>query len=672
MKQFPINIFLPAAGLGERLRPITNHLPKPLLPVLGRPLIEIILERLTAVCSGTIGINLHYKAGMLRDWAANSNYGGRIRFFPEDPILGTGGALKNAGSFLSTGPFIVHNADILLDIDFSRLIEEHLSSGNIATLVCHRLPHLSNVVIDKNDQVLDVENPGASKPDQSTVADKTAYTGIAVYSPEILAFLPPGVSHATIAWLAASKAGHRVRAMDFTGSSWNDVGTPATYARGILDALRESGETVWLSPKARCNRIDIDGYAVLESGSEVQEGSRIRNCIVMPATLVSGSHENQVLGPDYAVALTESDMQPSLHAAEKKRVSLADPLFRAYFGIYTTSKSALVAPNPELRTPNSPLWSDAILIGLGGSDRRYFRVRNDGKTAVLMECRSDDSDYERHLVYTRFFASHTVPVPGLIAAEDGTKRALFEDLGDTSLYSYMKLTHEHGHVEEVYCSVLDILVKLHTSVTDHISECPLLEARVFDYDHLRWETGYFLERFVIGLRRIRLRNRQTLEKEFHRLAQNMDGFSKGVIHRDFQSQNIMVLADSLPRVIDFQGARMAPPAYDVASILWDPYRRLDDGVRERLIAYYVSEMKKLSSEFNEALFRESLIPCRLQRHMQALGAYGFLSAVKGKKYFLKHIPEALRLLKEETAAAKDEYPELFKLVQDISPQSDLV
>jgi NDP-sugar pyrophosphorylase family protein/aminoglycoside/choline kinase family phosphotransferase len=672
MKLFPLNIFLPAAGLGERLRPITNHLPKPLLPVLGRPLIEIILERLTAVCSGKIGINLHYKSGMLRDWAANSNYGDRIRFFPEDPILGTGGALKNADAFLSSGPFIVHNSDILLDIDFSRLIEEHLFSGNIATLACHRLPHLSNVVIDKNNQVLDVENPGASKPDQSTIADKTAYTGIAVYSPNILAFLPPGVSHATIAWIAASKAGHKVRAMDFTESSWNDVGTPATYARGILDALRESGETVWLSPKARCSRIGIDGYAVLESGSEVQEGSRLRNCIVMPGARVSGSHENQVLGPDYAVALTESDMQPSLHAAEKKRVSLADPLFRAYFGIYTTSKSALVTPNPELRTPNSPLWSDAILIGLGGSDRRYFRVRNDGKTAVLMECRSDDPDYERHLVYTRFFADHGVPVPGLIAAEDGTKRALFEDLGDTSLYSYMKLSHDKGHVEEVYCRVLDILVKLHTSVMDHISECPLLQARVFDYDHLRWETGYFLERFVIGLKGIHVRNGQALNEEFHRLAQNVDGLPKGVIHRDFQSQNIMVLADSLPRVIDFQGARMAPPAYDVASVLWDPYHRLDDSIRERLVTYYVSEMKRQSAGFNEAVLRKSLIPCRLQRHMQALGAYGFLSTAKGKKYFLKHVPEALRLLKEAIASAKDEYPELCKLIQGISPQSDLV
>jgi aminoglycoside/choline kinase family phosphotransferase len=525
------------------------------------------------------------------------------------------------------------------------------------------------VVIDKNNQVLDVENPGASKPDQSNTADKTAYTGIAVYSPEILAFLPPGVSHATMAWIAASKAGHRVRAMDFTGSSWNDVGTPATYARGILDALRESGETVWLSPEARCTRIGIDGYVVLETGSEVEEGSLLRNCIVMPGARVSGNHENQVLGPDYAVALTESDMQPSLHAAEKKRVSLADPLFATHFGIYTPNSERSLPSNDFIGgTPNSPLWSDAILIGLGGSDRRYFRVRNDGKTAVLMECRPDDPDYERHLVYTRFFAAHTVPVPGLLASEERTKRALFEDLGDTSLYSYMKLPHDHGRVEDVYRSVLDILVKFHTSVTDHIRECPLLQARVFDYEHLRWETGYFLERFVIGLRGIHVRNSQALNEEFHRLAQNVDGLPKSVIHRDFQSQNIMVLANGLPRVIDFQGARMAPHAYDVASILWDPYLRLNDGVRERLVDYYVSEMKRQSAGFNEALFKKSLLPCRLQRHMQALGAYGFLSAVKGKKYFLKHVPEALRLLKEETVATKSEYPGLCWLVQGLSSQ----
>jgi aminoglycoside/choline kinase family phosphotransferase len=128
----------------------------------------------------------------------------------------------------------------------------------------------------------------------------------------------------------------------------------------------------------------------------------------------------------------------------------------------------------------------------------------------------------------------------------------------------------------------------------------------------------------------------------------------------------MITAGGVPRVIDYQGARMAPPAYDVASMLWDPYHRLDDGLREELLEYYVKSMERdRAKEFNRKEFMNSLIPCRLQRHMQALGAYGFLSVVKGKRYFLKHVPEAMRMLKEEAVAAKSEYPALHKLSKSL-------
>jgi len=656
MHEYPLDVFLPAAGFGERLRPATSHLPKPLLPILGTPIIERILSKLAPVCDGQIGINLHWKAELLRAWAAASPWSGRIVFFPEDPILGTGGALKNAESMLSRRPFIVHNSDILLDIDFRRLVEEHLSSGNTATLVCHRLPHLSNVVIDDSGQVLDVENPGASRPDASHVATKVAYTGIAVYSPEILRFLPAGVSHATVAWVAASKAGFKVRAMDVTGAYWNDVGDPATYARGVLDALRESGETVYLSTGARCGKVEIDGYVVLESGSQIRDGARVRNCILMPGADATGEHENSIVGPNYEIALAEADMQPSIHAAEKKRVPLADPLFARHF------RARPGAPRGPASSASSPTWSDAILVGLGGSDRRYYRVRNDGWTAILMECRPEDPDFERHLAYTRFFARHTVPVPALLTEDSASKRALFEDLGDTSLYAYLTLPRDRESIEGIYRDVLRSLVTLHTTATAHVNECRLLEARIFDYDYLRWETTYFLDRFVTGLRKVEIANRRALDEALHRLAQCVFSKPKVIIHRDFQCQNIMVHAGG-PRIIDYQGARMAPPAYDIASVLWDPYHRLDDGMRERLLAGYLDEMKAArATPFDEAAFRDSLIACRLQRHMQALGAYGFLSEVKGKKYFLKHVPEALRLLREDVAAVRQEYPELARLI----------
>ena len=649
MPKIPLNIFLPAAGLGERLRPVTNHIPKPLLPLLGRPLIGIILGKLTSICEGKIGVNLHHKPEMVREWFKSSPYANQVTFFQEEDLLGTGGALKNAEPFLAGGHFIVHNADILLDISFSKLTETHFAQGNIATLVTHRVPALSNVVIDENDCVIDVENPGNSRPNPSRIAKKVAYTGVAVYSPDILRFLPPGESHATAAWIAASKAGYKVKTVDFTGSYWSDIGTPASYSAAVLDTLRMIGETVYCSSSARAGEFDMDGYTVVEQGCSVRGGTKLRNCIVMPGTELFGSHENSIVGPDYEIPLAELDMQPATSAVQRKDVGLAGPLF-SWFDGPALGKGSI---------------AKASLIGLGGSDRRYFRLQKGTMTAVLMECKKDDPDYERHLTYTKFFEASGIPVPKLLGTDEPGRRALFEDLGDLSLYSWLRFPHDNDIIEAQYRRVLDILISLHSRASEHVDDCPLLAARIFDYDHLRWETAYFVERFVTGLKKTRIVEKKALDEDLHNLAKTVSSFLPVAIHRDFQSQNIMINAGA-PHVIDFQGARMAPAAYDIASILWDPYRRLDNTMRERLISYYVEGMKRSETAFDANAFHETLLPCRLQRHMQALGAYGFLAVVKGKKYFLKHVPEALRLLREETATAQDDYPALNKLVSGLS------
>src|SRR2546428_8054385 len=124
----------------------------------------------------------------------------------------------------------------------------------------------------------------------------------------------------TCALPISSKAGFKVRAMDFTGAYWNDVGDPATYARGVLDALRESGETVYLGPGARCGKVEIDGYVVLESGSQIRDGARVRNCILMPGADTSSEHENTIVGPAYVIPPAEPDMPPRLPPAGTNRV----------------------------------------------------------------------------------------------------------------------------------------------------------------------------------------------------------------------------------------------------------------------------------------------------------------------------------------------------------------
>jgi NDP-sugar pyrophosphorylase family protein len=613
-----INAFILAAGQGERLRPITNHIPKPLMPILGKPVLQRVLENLISIDVNMVGINLHFQKELIREWVESSGFFENITIFTEEDALGTGGALKNAEQLLKDSPFILHNADIVSDIDLEGLISYHLASENLVTLAVHDHPEFNNVAIDNAGYLKSVGDPKTSGPGEVRAV---AYTGVSVYDPNFLNILPEGQSSLVDGWFQAIRGGKHIGTFDVIGSFWNDIGTPSRYASALFEMLNNDGETVYLHTSAKgCGDIETDGFIVAEDGSYFGSGAFLKNSILLPGGRAEedSHYENYILGNGYKINLSEDKM-------------------------------------PESN-------EDHILIGTGGSDRNYYRVKNDGGSAVLMVCSEDDSDFNRHIEYSRFFKDSSVAVPELMGITPNKKEALFEDLGDTSLYSWLKFTRDEETIEKLYEKTLDIMILLHAAASERVAECPSLKSRVFDYDHFRWETGYFLEQFVKSVRNLEGKDTSALDKEFDVLAQKADSFLKGVIHRDFQSQNIMITKGRIPRVIDFQGARMGPPAYDVASILWDPYYRLTDALRERLLEYYISKMEGSGSEFKKRDLLNSLPYCRLQRHMQALGAYGFLSEKKGKKYFQKHVPEGIRLLKEDMKVIKYEYPVLHQLV----------
>ncbi|MDA8083150.1 MAG: phosphotransferase [Nitrospiraceae bacterium] len=633
-----VNAFIVAAGLGERLRPITNHIPKPLLPLLGSPVIEVVLERLTALPLKKIGINMHYRWEGIRDWAMASAFSNRITLFREDDLLGTGGALKNAASMLGSAPFIVHNADIISDIDLSRLVEVHESSGSLVTLAVHDHPDFNNVWLDERGRLKAVDKQGPS----GTRA--VAFTGIAVYSPDFLELLPEGRSSVVGAWLSAVSQGAVVQTVDVTGCYWTDIGSPSAYFAAVHDALARSGEQFHLHSDLDCSLLDLEGWAVLEEGCRIMGYSSVKRTVVLPgAILGTGTHlEDSIAGPDYVVSVRHQDNQPAIPC------EIANILFL----------NNIIAIHPEV----SP-------IGFGGSDRRYYRVRDDRRSVVVLRTSGADPDFSRQTEYNGFFRRHSVPVPELLAADEDEGTAVFGDLGDISLYVWLKCRRDPASIEAVYRKVLDMLVTLHTRVTDHVDECPRLQARLFDYEHLRWETDYFLERYVKGVKGIMTETLSDfsdgLEGDLDRLAREVDSFPKAIVHRDFQSQNVMIMGD-VPWMIDYQGARTGPPAYDLASLLWDPYCELEDEMRKRLIQYYcrgVSEYR--GACWSEEAFISTILPCRLQRHMQALGAYGFLSKVKGKTYFLKYLPKALGYLSAEMETAGTEYPFLASLVKQL-------
>lgn len=626
------NAFILAAGYGERLRPITDNIPKPLLPICGKPIIETVLDRISSLSPTIIGINTHHKSEQIENWSLAHATNCNIRLFYETSILGTGGALKNAESMLRNSVFVVHNADILTDIDLETLIRRHSESGNIATLTVHDHKNYNNVWIDEEGFLKSV---GKKIDEDSPGLCKIAFMGIAVYSPEILNYLPEGNSSVVDAWLKSVAAGHSIGTVDFSGTAWTDIGTPNAYAAAVFDSLKKDGETIYVHASVDCSKTELNGNVVIEEGVFIQSPSCISNSILLPGTTIVANTriEDTIVGPGFSV--------PFRAAQNRETIPLA-PAVTEWF---------------EHREGSV----NATNIGTGGSDRTYYRISHKNKTAILMKCSESDQDYFRQITYTRFFRTCYLPVPEMYVIDETNKQALFEDLGDLSLYSWTKCRRSENEVETLYKKVLDIAVQLQTTAADHISECPMLQERVFDYDHLRWETTYFMDRFINGIKKIN-NIAPELSAEFDLLARNVAAFPKTVLHRDFQSQNIMVTKGNMPRLIDYQGARLGPAAYDIASMLWDPYYRLEDTLRDRLIEYYIQCMKQALNSFSEADFRKSLLPCRLQRHMQALGAYGFLSREKGKTYFLKHIPQAVAYLKQETALAKETYPVLHTLV----------
>jgi NDP-sugar pyrophosphorylase family protein/aminoglycoside/choline kinase family phosphotransferase len=640
----PFNVFILAAGFGERLKPVTDHIPKPLLPILGRPVIEKVIDTISTLQPAKIGINMHYKWEMLRDWAGRSAFSEKITLFFESTLLGTGGALRNAESFLKGSAFLVCNSDIVTDIDLSQLIEKHFASGNLATLAVHSRREFNNVWIDHKGNVQFV----GEKSHDIRGLRPVAFTGIAVYSPRFLDVLPEGPSHIVASWLRASSSGASIGTEDFTGCLWTDIGSPETYSAFVFDTLKREGEVIYVHPSVDTPLIEMGNNTVIEEGCRIVGAASLRNCIALPGAVIGPNAiiENAIVGPDYLVGIPQSMTIPA---------SLSSSLLSGF-----------------LRS--SAGETEMTLIGTGGSDRRYYRIRDNGKSAVLMECPGGDPDFQRHLIYTEFFRKWAFPVPELLGTDTGSGTppalmnqgcmyALFEDLGDLSLYSWLKSGKGPDRVETMYRKVIETLVHLHTEVTRNISDCLLLKSRVFDRDHLRWESSYFMDRFVVALREREIREKESLDIEFDRLARKVASFATTVIHRDFQSQNIMVTRGDIPRVIDYQGARMGPPAYDLASLLWDPYFSLEGALRTRLLDYYMEKRRNYDKAFDNEEFLETLLPCRLQRHMQALGAYGYLARVKGKEYFLKYVPRALEYLKEEAECVRKEYPVLAGIAE---------
>ena len=228
-----------AAGLGTRLRPLTNTIPKPLLPVGGTPLIVWNLLLLRHHGIRDVIINLHHLGGLIeKEVGDGSAVGMRISYSHEPTILGTGGGVKQAEQYFEGEPFLVLNGDTLCDLDVGELSRFHRQEHPLATMVMREDPDVDRWgALEVNARQRIVRINGRGRGDDGPVL-KRMFAGVHIIHPRLLRTLPAGRESSLIdAYVREIEQGEPVCGYTLHGY-WSDIGTPQRYAQAQADVER--------------------------------------------------------------------------------------------------------------------------------------------------------------------------------------------------------------------------------------------------------------------------------------------------------------------------------------------------------------------------------------------------------------------------------------------------
>jgi mannose-1-phosphate guanylyltransferase len=322
-----------AAGLGTRLRPLTYEIPKPLVPVANRPVMEHILLLLRRHGFGPLIANLHWFPDTIRDrFGDGSGLGIDLTYSHEDELLGTAGGVRNVAEFFGDEPFLVMAADALTDIDLAALRAAHEANDGIATLAVKRVSDVSEfgvVITDSAGRIQGFQE----KPDRAEALSDLASCMIYVLNREIFDYFPskPVVDFAREVFpaLLENDVPFHVHRID---AYWNDVGSLPEYLRGNLDAVEGAVEVELggelLEPSGGDEAVErgdpgvggrvlaaegceigagvrLDGPLVIGAGCTVGAGARIKESVLLPgagvppgALLASAIYGREAAGPN--------------------------------------------------------------------------------------------------------------------------------------------------------------------------------------------------------------------------------------------------------------------------------------------------------------------------------------------------------------------------------------
>jgi len=303
LKSGPATAFVLGAGLGTRLRPLTDHRPKPLVPIFNKPLVTFAFDHLLASGVSRFVVNTHHRPEAYSRWLGEA--GGRaeyrgcpVFFRQESVLLETGGGIKNASDLIGDEPFLVYNGDVLADFPLGPLLERHRLSGNIATLALRSTGGERRIQCDPaTGRITDMRGliGGVSDP-------AFLFTGVSVFSPGIFQHIPAGKIVSIIPVLVdLLRQGLTVGGEVIDQGVWFDIGNIASYM-GVHRLLCEGGHSFsylpadWCKPVEKGARVHssavITGCSSVAAGTEIMAGAKLENVIVWPGAKVG---ENVVL-----------------------------------------------------------------------------------------------------------------------------------------------------------------------------------------------------------------------------------------------------------------------------------------------------------------------------------------------------------------------------------------
>ncbi len=266
-----------AAGYGTRLRPYTNVRPKPLFPVVNRPLLHRLLDQLRGCNCSPILVNCHHLAAQVETALADRP---EVLIQHEPEILGTGGGLRKALNRMDNDPILVMNGDLYHEIDLEQVYHRHLLSKNDVTLALHDYPRFNTVGVAGDRVQTFVAGQG----------ERLAFTGIHVVDPEVIEMIPEQCFHHIIDLYQALAVHGRVGYCRVDGASWRDIGTPEDYLQlhaELLTTGKESGGWV-IDPTARIGvEVVLEEWGCIGPGAVIGDRARLCRSVVWGGTEVT-------------------------------------------------------------------------------------------------------------------------------------------------------------------------------------------------------------------------------------------------------------------------------------------------------------------------------------------------------------------------------------------------